>query len=264
MKQITLDALATTRAIERSAGHLYTFIDEHGRHGPYPGVTAITRLQDSLSGSDGLMGWAVGLALDEVWNGVNGLRAWSRADDQERAWEALRSAAFQAKNKPADIGNAVHSEVDNFNRNLPLGLNEVTAPYLAHYGAVIYNEGIEIHASERYVVNTDIGFGGTYDSLVSIADRETGDVETGPMDVKTGKEKPSQRLQLTGLSMGQWHGEAGLEAERMPKLDSVGWILLLRPDGYDLIRHEITDADRDHFTRLVEVYHRIRQWQEEA
>jgi len=106
----------------------------------------------------------------------------------------------------------------------------------------------------RYVVNTDIGFGGTYDSLVEI------DGERGPLDVKSGKEKPSQRLQLTALSMGQWHGEAGLEAEPMPDLSGVGFILLLQPDGYRLVRHEITDADREHVIHLVETYHRIREW----
>jgi len=84
--------------------------------------------------------------------------------------------------------------------------------------------------------------------------------ERGPLDVKTGKEKPSMRLQLTGLSMCDWHAEAGMEAERMPVLDDVGWILLLRPDGYDLVRHEISKADRDHFVHLVGTYHKIREW----
>jgi hypothetical protein len=67
-------------------------------------------------------------------------------------------------------------------------------------------------------------------------------------------------LQLTGLSMGQWHGEAGLEAEPMPELSGVGFILLLRPDGYELVRHEITDEDRAHFIHLVDTYHKIRGW----
>lgn len=247
MKQTTLDTLATTRAIERSAGHLYTLRTSEQTYGPYPGATAITRLQDSLGGSDGLLGWAVNLALDEIERQGN-------IED----WPSIRAAAFVAKDEPRNTGTAVHDQVDLFNRGAPLSVNEVTAPHLAHYGAAIYREGIRILGSERFVINTAIGFGGTYDSLVEI------DGERGPLDVKTGKEKRSQRLQLTGLSMGEWHGEAGLEAEPMPELSGVGWILLLRPDGYDLIRHEITDQDREHFVRLVETYHRIRRWQEEA
>jgi hypothetical protein len=169
--------------------------------------------------------------------------------------------AFQAKNTARDTGTYVHSRVDDFNSKLSLHFEEgdPIAPYVAQYGHAIYREGIEILGSERYVINTAVGFGGTYDSLVKIDSPEYG-VERGPLDVKTGKEKVSQRLQLTGLSMGEWHGEAGLEPEPMPHLDGVGFILLLRPDGYQLIRHEITDQDRAHFARLVEVYHRIREW----
>lgn len=254
MTQTTIDKLAMTRAIERSGGHQYTFIDGATRYGPFPGATAITGLQDSLGGSGGLMGWAVGQAWDQ-------LVASSEAGMLELT-DKVRSVAFQAMNVPANVGNAVHSAVDEFNRNLPLELNDVTAPYVAHYASALQRENIVVLSSERYVVNTTVGFGGTYDSLVEVEDEESGTVETGPLDVKTGKAKRSQRLQLTGLSMGEWHGEAGLEPEPMPSLDSVGWILLLRPDGYELIRHDITDADREHFVNLVKAYHQIRAWQE--
>ena len=241
-----LAMLATTRTIERSAGHLYTLRDGTKTFGPYPGATAITRLQDSLGGNDGLMGWAVNLALDEVER---------HATILPEHWANVRHLAFAAKDEPSNTGTAIHDAVDDFNKGLPLRINERIAPHLAYYGMAVVHEGIKVLGSERYVVNTDIGFGGTYDSLVEIGE------ERGPLDVKSGREKPSQRLQLTGLSMGQWHGEAGMEAEPMPELDGVGWILLLQPDGYRLVRHEITDADRDHFIRLVDTYHRIRAWQ---
>jgi len=255
--QVSIDQLATTRAIERSGGHQYTFIDGGTRYGPFPGCTAITALQDSLMGSGGLMNWGVA----QAWDALLG-----RSDPEFRVHldDEARSVAFQAMNVPANVGNAVHIAVDEFNRNLPLEVNEVTAPYVAQYASALRREYIEVLSSERYVVNTEIGFGGTYDSLVKVWNMDLGVPEVGPLDVKTGKAKASQRLQLTGLSMGQYHGEAGLEAEPMPALDSVGWILLLRPDGYELIRHDITDADRDHFISLVAAYHRIRSWQEDT
>ena len=246
--QTTIDQLATTMTIERGPGHLYTLVEGEHRHGPFPGATAVTGLQDSLGGSDGLLNWAVGLAMDEV----------SASLGTGLDFDEIRAAAFQAKNRPRDEGSAVHEAVDRFNRNLPLELTEVTAPYVAHYASALRREGITVLASEKFVVNTIVGFGGTYDSLVEI------DGERGPLDVKTGREKRSQRLQLTGLSMGQYHGEAGLQAEPMPALDSVGWILLLRANGYELIRHDITDEDRVHVIALVQAYHRIRQWQEAA
>jgi hypothetical protein len=241
-----MSGLATARAIERSGGHLYTFVDADGRHGPFPGATAITKLQDSLGGSDGLLNWAVNLALDEVEQ---------HEFSGENEWAMVRQKAMQAKNRARDLGTAIHAVCDQVNRGIPPQMfTEGVAPYVAQYGAALYQKGIQILGSERYVVNTDIGFGGTYDSLVEI------DGERGPMDIKSGKEKPSQRLQLTGLSMGQYHGEAGLEAEPMPELSGVGFILLLRPDWYELVRHEITDEDRAHFIHLVDTYHRIRGW----
>jgi hypothetical protein len=237
--------LATTRAINRSPGHLYTLVENGREYGPFPGATAVTGLQDSLGGSDGLMGYAVNMALNEIEQ-----HEWSNADE----WARVRSLAFQAKNRARDLGSAIHVQCDRINRNLPLDLRIDVAPYIAHYGAALYRERIQILGSERYVVNTDIGVGGTYDSLVEI------DGERGPLDVKSGKEKPSQRLQLAVLSMGQYHGEAGMEAEPMPELSGVGFILLLRPDGYELVRHEITDEDREHVVHLVETFHRIKAW----
>jgi hypothetical protein len=239
-----MTGLATTRAIERSGGHLYTYREGDQTFGPFPGATAITKLQDSLGGNDGLMRWGIGLALDEL----------QRRMDGKTEWDELRSAAFQAMNRPSLEGTAIHEAVDRFNKDMDLNLTPLTAPYVAHYASALRREGIHVLSSERYVVNLEIGSGGTYDSLVEI------DGERGPLDVKSGKEKPSQRLQLTGLSMGQYHGEAGMEAEPMPEMSGVGFILLLRPDGYELVRHEITDEDRAHFIHLVETFHRIKGW----
>ena len=240
--------LATRRAIERSTGHLYTYREGDKSFGPFPGATALCGLQDSLGGADGLLNWAVGLAMDEVER----LRL---SVDPETDWPLIRQRALAAKNRPRDLGVAIHAAVDQINRGIPPQMfTDGVAPYVAQYGAALYQKGIRVLGSERYVVNKDIGVGGTYDVLAEI------DGECGPLDVKSGKEKPSQRIQLAVLSMGQWHGEAGMEAEPMPKLDGVGWILLLRPDGYDLVRHEITDEDREHVAHLADTYHRIRQW----
>jgi CRISPR/Cas system-associated exonuclease Cas4 (RecB family) len=240
-----MTVLAKSRAIERSSGHLYTYREGTESFGPFPGATAITGLQDSLGGSDGLMNWGINLALDEVER-----HEWSGEDE----WARVRQLALAAKNGPRDLGSNIHDAVDQLNRGQMPTMYRGVEPYVAQYGAALFQKRIQILGSERYVVNTEIGVGGTYDSLVEI------DGERGPLDVKSGKEKPSQRLQLAVLSMGQWHGEAGMEAEPMPELSGVGFILLLRPDGYELVRHEITDEDREHVTHLVETFHRIKAW----
>ena len=248
------EAVATRRkvlpTIVRSKGHLYTY----GDYGPVPGVTRMAGLQDSLSGADGLMGWAVNLALDEV-----AARCKTGEDrlDHKEDWPALRSRAFNAKNRARDTGSSVHAAVDRFNRGQDLDLTDVTAAHVAQYGAFVHRHGVKVIASERYVINTTIGFGGTYDLLAEV------DGELALVDAKTGKAKMSQRLQLTGLSMGELHGDDGSVPEDMPAV-SAAYVLLLRPDSFELIRHDITDADREHFKYLVETYYRIRAWEEAA
>lgn len=247
-------SLATTRAINRTTGHMYSMVENGKEYGPFPGATALTALQDSLGGMDGLMQWGINLALDEVERNLH-----PQGDEgrllRAADWSRVRQAALAAKNRARDLGTAVHAVADQINRGVPpVMFTEGVAPYAAQYGAALYQKGIRILGSEKYVVNTDIGTGATYDSLVEI------DGERGPLDVKTGKEKPSQRLQLAVISMGQYHGEAGMEAEPMPELSGVGWILLLRPDGYELVSHEITDADREHVAHLADTYHRIKAW----
>jgi len=242
MKQLELVGGDIT--ITRSSGHLYTVLKDGESKGPFPGATAICGLQDSLGGADGLMTWAVNLALDEVERFV------AKGD---RDWEGMRAAALEAKNGPRNVGTNVHAAVDHINNRLPLFYaTGITAEHIAQYAAAIVKYNIVPEYSEKYVVNTTIGFGGTFDFLGMV------NGERALVDVKTGKEKASQRLQLAGLSMGEWMGdEAGAEA--MPTIETA-YILLLHADSYDLIRHEITQEDRDHFIRLVETYHQIRGW----
>jgi hypothetical protein len=153
-----------------------------------------------------------------------------------------------------DLGSDVHAAVDQFNRGLPLEITNDTAPYVAHYAAWLRNAGVEILASEFYTINAEIGFGGTLDAIARI------DGELCLVDWKTGKAKDSQRLQLAGLSMAEWYGDKGKDAEPMPKIETA-YIVLLRPDSApELIRHDITDEDREHFRFLVETYHKVRQW----
>ena len=226
-------------------GHRYTL--KEGKTviaGPFPGATALTALQDAVGGGDGLGNWIAAQTLNTV----------DRYIGTDFDWEQVRREAFQAKNAPRDLGSAVHVALDQFNRGRPLELTDKVAPYVAHYAAWLRNRGVEVVASERYTINTEVGYGGTYDALLRI------DGETCLADFKTGKAKDSQRLQLTGLSMAEWHADRNQEAEPMPKIDRA-YIVLVRPDSPpELIEHEITDRDRDHFKRLVEMYREAVEW----
>jgi hypothetical protein len=227
-------------AITRSRWHQY----KRGQDGPFPGATAICSMQDSTSGSNGLITW-----------GVNGsLETFERVLRDTKDWEQARQIASAWATRERDLGSDVHVAIDQFNRGLPIEVTPATAPYVAHYAAWLRNRKVEILASEHYTINVEVGFGGTLDALARI------DGELCLVDWKTGKAKDSQRLQLAGLSMAEWYGDKGQEPEPMPDIDTA-YIVLLRPDGPPIeIRHDITDADREHFRFLVETYHRVRGW----
>jgi hypothetical protein len=227
-------------AITRSRWHQY----KRGEDGPFPGATALCGMQDSTQGSGGLINWAVNGALE----------TYARTLQQTDDWDEARAAAAAWPNNARDLGSDVHTAVDQFNRGLPLEITNETAPYVAQYAAWLRNAGVEIVASEFYTINGEYGFGGTLDAIARI------DGELCLVDWKTGKAKDSQRLQLAGLSMAEWYGDKGKDAEPMPKIETA-YIALLRPDGPpELIRHDITDADREHFLYLVDTYHRVRDW----
>ena len=227
-------------AITRTLRHQY----KRGSDGPFPGATALCGMQDSTGGSDGLLGWAVNGSLD----------TYQRVLQETKDWEAARAAAVEWRTAARDLGSDVHTAVDQFNRGLPLEITERTAPYVAQYAAWLRNRKVEILASEYYTINAEIGFGGTLDAIARI------DGELCLVDWKTGSAKDSQRLQLAGLSMAEWYGDKGKDAEPMPKIETA-YIVLLRPDAPpELIRHDITDDDRAHFIHLVETFHRVRSW----
>lgn len=226
--------------ITRSRWHQYV----HGDAGPFPGVTTFCGMQDSTSGANGLITWGVTGALE----------TFERVLRETKDWEEARAAAAKWPTRARDLGDEVHTAIDQFNRGLPLELTSDTAPYVAQYAAWLRNENIEILASEFYTFNATIGFGGTLDAIARI------DGELCLVDWKTGKAKDSQRLQLAGLSMAEVYGDKGQDAKPMPKIDTA-YIVLVQPDGPPLvIPHQITDADREHFRYLVETYHRVRGW----
>ena len=227
-------------AITRTLRHQY----KRGTDGPFPGATALCGMQDSTGGSDGLIGWGVTGAIE----------TYERVLRESKDWEKARMEAVAWPTKARDLGSDVHVVVDNFNRGLPLEITQDTAPYVAQYAAWLRNRNVEIVASEFYTINATIGFGGTLDAIARI------DGELCLVDWKTGKPKDSQRLQLAGLSMAEWYGDKGKDAEPMPKIETA-YIVLLRPDAPPAeIRHDITDEDREHFKYLVTTYHKVRGW----
>lgn len=223
-----------------AVNHRYSWNDGTTVVGPMPSVTGIQRLQDSLGGSDGLVKWAAGLAVD----------AFASSND--------KAAALAATDEPARIGNIVHDQVRCILTGRPIEPDHDSVWHLAHFAAFLGAERPEVLFAEEMVANVTLGYAGQFDFIARIRD------QIAIVDVKTGKAKTSHRLQLAGYSLAEFIGREG-STERIPvPAIEAGYILLLRTDGYELVEQTPTEEDRDQFRFLVATHKRINAWPPKA
>lgn len=211
---------------------------------PMPGTTSILRLQEALTGSDGLTTWAATTAVDRLIE--NGGGAFAR----EEAIAAIHDAR--------ETGTEIHAAFDALLGGEPLAPTPRSLPYYYGIAAFLARERPEVIAREQMVVNLTHRFGGTFDLAAVIRG------QVALVDAKTGKGKPSHALQLASYGAGEFIGKADDPAQYpMPAFEAF-YVLLLRPDGYDLVPVGVGQRERDHFLYLAETYHRLKAWDKEA
>lgn len=208
---------------------------------PMPGTTGILRLQESLQGGDGLTTWAAKTALDRYI---------------ELGSEAFhRDTALGAINEARDTGTEIHAAFDALLGGEPLPPTARSLPYYYGIAAFLARYRPEVLAREQMVANLSARFGGTFDLAAVI------DGKVSLIDAKTGKGKPSHALQLASYAAGEFIGKPDDPTQYpLPKFEAY-YVLLLQPDGSDLVPVTVTDRHRDHFLYLTETYHRLKAWE---
>lgn len=208
------------------------------------GVTSVLKLQDVLIGGD-LASWGGRIAVNRV--------ARQSYPDLEAAVVDGLSAVTEAR----DIGTLVHAEVEKILGGQPVAPTDKTAPFIYALSSFMAAHRPEFLMVEAMIANLAAGYAGTFDFAARINGK------LALVDVKSGKLKASHRLQLAGYAAGEFVGiEGSTRRKRIPRFDAY-YVLLLTPDGYELVEQDVTDADREHFLYLVEAYHRIRAWEKE-
>ena len=212
--------------------------------GPLVGVTSVLKLQDVLIGGD-LASWGGRIAV--------GYASTHRdLTDLEMMERSLAAVSAQR-----DIGTEAHSQIEKILLGQPVAPTERTAPYVYAFSSFMAAHRPEFLMVEAMIANLAAGFAGTFD----FAARMRGGIAL--VDVKSGRLKASHRLQLAGYASGEFVGvEGSTKRKRIPRFDAY-YVLLLTPDGYELVPQDVTDADREHFLYLVEAYHRIRAWEKD-
>jgi hypothetical protein len=260
--------------LERDRYHRYTWQGD----GPLVGVTTVTKLQDSLIGGD-LAAWGAGIAVDYFGDVIE---RWTATGRSTQSMVTLRDEALAKVSQARDLGSAVHARIEHIlvaepvpnlaDPAIPCARHPVefgrpracsmypalVQPYLDAFSSFLAEERPLILMTEFMVANLKHRYAGTGDIACMLA--QPGH-RRALIDVKTGKPKASHRLQLAGLAAAEFVGSPGNpEPIPLPKFQDF-YTLLLRPDGYELVRHDVTAKDRRHFFNLVKTYRSLRAWE---
>jgi hypothetical protein len=252
--------------LERDRYHRYTWNGD----GPLVGVTTVTKLQDSLIGGD-LASWGAGIAVEKLEAGYShndALAAVSQARDLGSAVHARIEHILVAEPVPnlADPAIPCARHPSEFGRPRACSMYPaLVQPYLDAFSTFLAERRPAFLMVEFMVANLKHRYAGTGD-IACVLDRvfNGGGKMNGKValiDVKTGKPKASHRLQLAGLASAEFVGTPGNpEPIPLPRFQDF-YTLLLRPDGYELVRHDVTAKDRRHFFKLVATYRSLREWE---
>lgn len=222
--------------------------------GPMPGVTSILKLQDALIGGD-LAAWGGGIAADYVLGRFRDRENPPTAEEFLNPGLSLRTDALRAVSAKRDIGSAVHGKIEDLLAGKAWSRTPETGLYLDGFSLFMAEKHPEFIHSEQVVLSPTHHYGGRFDFIAKL------DGRIALVDVKTGKAKPSHRLQLAAYAYADFIGKADDPTQYpLPKIKDF-YVLLLRESSYELVPMAVTRADRRHFVELVKMFHKARAWE---
>ena len=218
--------------------HRYSF----NGAGPYPGVTAILKLQDALMG-DGLTTWAAKIAAEAVYT------------SQSESLDLAIDDALHAVTRAQRIGSAVHGKIEDLLSGRIWQKTPETEKYLDAFSLFMAEHHPEFIEREAVVLSPKHNYAGRFDFIAKIAGR------VALVDVKTGKLKASHTLQLAGYAAAEFIGRPNDPTKHpLPRIKDF-YILLLRENDYTLQPITVTAKDRRHFLTLAKAYQAAKAWE---
>ena len=173
---MTPDNVMAPQAITRSADHRYTYEGV-----TYPGVTSILGVLDK---SGPLMAWAARQTAEAavLMQRDDAFRTLLDTVGNEGAIRALTDRSRWQRDEAANLGTEVHGLADLVVRGVPTPpMAEGIRTRVLAYADWWQRSGWTLRLSEAMVVNTEWGYGGTFDLLAKDAEGRTvcADVKTG-------------------------------------------------------------------------------------
>ncbi len=168
----------------------------------------------------------------------------------------LSGSGNRDRDRKADLGSAVHEEVENIILGKPRKAewDGDRAPFKPHWDQFVADFAPEFIASEVTVWNRTEKYAGTLDWIAKIGNK----VVLG--DIKTGKGVYAEAaLQLSAYAHGEFALLPDGSEEPLPVVDGAV-VLHLRPDGYSVVPVHLSDEVWDAFRFVREVF----RWTDET
>lgn len=216
--------------ITRSTDHFYTYEGV-----TYPGVTGILKIIDK---SDALMSWAARQTAEAALALMDSPQVLD-AVGPEGFIKAVTSRSSWKRDDAASLGTEVHGYAELIARGEAFdSVPERARQHVAHYAAWWAASGWKLRAAEGLLVNTAMGYGGTFDLLARDPDGKT-----ILADVKTGKAIYNEAvLQLTAYGLAEVVDTGG-SVYKMPAPDRYV-ILHVTANGVREVEVPITSVER--------------------
>jgi hypothetical protein len=240
-----------TVGLFRDDRHRY-YIDGKG---PYPGVTTVIKALDKPA----LIEWAkretARCAIDNYEFVADLVKR--GGPDAARAW--LAGIPDFQRDTAANMGSAVHRLAEDISRGKPITFTDDERPFVDAYARFLDDYQPDFKSLERMVFSEKHGYGGTFDSIATIAGA------TYLIDTKTSKSVYEETaMQLAALANADFCGLPGdPKRYRIPKVAKYA-VLHIRPDqyarGYRLIEFRVSDKDYDAFLACL----RLTNWRKES
>lgn len=220
-------------AITRDRWHRYTY-----QGVVYPGWTSIGKIVDK---SDALMIWAARQAVAGVIDQIDALPVLLANNRKEEVVKMLASRSAWDRDRAASKGTTIHEHADRICQGLePVDVRPEHAKHVVALREWWESCGWTRRISEAYVVNTTLGYGGTFDLLARDEDGLT-----VLADIKTGETYPEHRLQLLAYGTAEWIApQDSPVAYPMPKVDRYA-VLLAHEDSVETVWIEMEELDHE-------------------
>ena len=230
--------------IQRSENHYYTFEGV-----TYPGVTGVVKMLDK---SGPLMSWAARMTAEAAVELGDTFPQLLASVGPDGVVKALTARSAWKRDSAAALGTDIHRIADIISTGGEIPpMAEATMQRVDHYLKWWQSSGWTVRASEAFLINPTVGYGGTMDIIARDREGRTvlADYKSGSVAYQ-GRLYPEILMQLAAYGMSEWMdiGDGALYA--MPQIDRYA-VVHIRADGCEEIEARVTDRERDAFRKCL-------------